>query len=63
MSQVDTETETSTAPIYTPSTATGKRKTALDLLNESSESEAIQAAGPQKTAESEDSEDDFDFFD
>ena len=61
MSQGDTETE-STAPIYTPSTAQGKRKTALDLLNESSESEAVQAVAP-KNKESEDSEDDFDFFD
>eukprot|EP00116_Pleurobrachia_bachei_P006546 sb/3466808/ len=62
MSHGDTETE-STAPIYnTPSTAPGKRKTALDLLNESSESEAVQAAVP-KNKESEDSEDDFDFFD
>ena len=47
---------------YTPSTAQGKRKTALDLLNESSESEAVQAVVP-KNKESEDSEDDFDFFD
>ena len=58
---VETDTET-TAPINLPKSAPpAKKKTALALLNESSDSEVV--LDNNKSTKTVDSEDDFDFFD